>query len=81
MEESVSVEAVFSCGRMQPRRFRWRQTVFPVEQIYLVHVSRRGRDRLYHFSLGSGRMIYELTFNNQSLAWRLVGFYEADSSC
>lgn len=78
MQEPVTVEAKFINGRLLPLNFTWRQSFFPIEKIYLTHSSRLGRETLYHFSLGSGQMVYELTFNNQTLNWRLIRIYEGN---
>lgn len=82
INQPVKVKAQFENGQLKPLHFYWQNSDFKVNKIVFAHTQRLGRTVLYHFSIQSNQVIYELQFNNTSLVWRLLKLYDApDPSC
>jgi len=56
---------------VKPMTFKWGRSYYQIEGIHLVHSERRGREKVYIFSVSSGALVYRLSFSTESLAWRL----------
>ena len=69
--ETIKVGAVFSGAVVQPRWFDHRQRRHEVAAITYQWRSRAGEAVLLHFAVSDGTNLFELSFNQQSLAWRL----------
>ena len=70
--ETINVIASFgSSCRIRPLRFRWSGRLFEVKEITYTWKTREGQGNIYHFSLTDGKSLYEITFNADSLIWRL----------
>jgi hypothetical protein len=55
----------------KPMTFKWGKSYYQVEGIHLVHSERRGREKIYIFSVSSGALVYRLSFSTESLVWKL----------
>jgi hypothetical protein len=55
----------------KPMTFKWGTTYYQVDAVHLVHSERRGREKVYIFSVSSGALVYRLSFSTESLTWRL----------
>jgi hypothetical protein len=68
----VTVLAVFGPSYcLKPLRFKWSGRLINVEEITYTWKSREGKKIIHHFSLTDGNALYELSFDNESLVWRL----------
>ena len=77
INQPIKVQAQFENGQFQPLSFHWQNSGFLVDKIVFKHTHRSGRALLYNFSVISNQITYELQFNSQSLAWRLLKIYDA----
>jgi hypothetical protein len=70
----ISVIASFGPSyRIRPVRFRWSGRLFDIKEITYSWKTKEGLKDIYHFSVTDGRTLYELTFDTQSLLWKLEG--------
>jgi hypothetical protein len=70
--ETIHVIASFGLPyRVRPVRFRWTGRLFEVKDITYSWVTEEGASKIYHFSVWDGKTLYELTFDADSLLWRL----------
>jgi hypothetical protein len=70
--DKVDVIAMFTGGKIQPLKFRWKERVYRVERINGEWISDQGQTRFYHFSImTTGPDVYEITFNIQNRVWIL----------
>lgn len=70
--ETISVTAYFGLPyKIKPVRFRWSRRLFEIKEITYTWKTKDGRKEVYHFSVTDGGSLYELTFDTDSLIWRL----------
>ena len=63
---------VFDRGVVRPVWFAWQQRTYRVQDVTMRWEVRQGRDVMLHLSVTDGTNLYELTFNQRTLTWRLV---------
>jgi len=70
--DPIEVIALFQKGKLTPLKFRWRERVY---KVFRINGTWRQKDgtALYHFFsvCCDGPEVYELSFNNESQAWRM----------
>jgi len=71
LNEPIRVVAVFECGKILPRSFSWHQKPYPVTKITYFWQERQGRELLNLFCVETPNGLYQISFSNQSLSWRL----------
>lgn len=70
--ETISVIASFGHPyRVRPVRFNWSGRLFEIKEITYTWKTKEGKKNMYHFSVTDGGSLYELTFDADSLTWRL----------
>jgi len=73
INESISVGAVFSEGKVRPAWFIWRGRKYAVTEVTYTWESSEGMARLRHFSAVSGANVYALAYNTDDCAWEIRG--------
>ena len=73
--ERIEVEVDFLEKRVVPRKFFWQNRVWEIKKIGLIHPSWQGRAKIYHFSVSDGVNFFRLSFNTDTLEWRLEEVY------
>lgn len=68
--EKVNVLASFA-GSIRPIKFKWSGRLVTVKEVTYTWISREGKANIHHFSVTDGNSLYELSFDAQSLVWRL----------
>lgn len=68
--ENINVLASFT-GGIRPVKFKWSGRLITVREVTYAWKSREGQARVHHFSVTDGASLYELSFNAQSLVWKL----------
>lgn len=69
-DESTSVEALFEVdGTVRPRRFQWGGSWLSVSDVGRQWADEAGRHVLV---MVTGRQVFELLLERQSLTWRVV---------
>jgi hypothetical protein len=70
--EAISVIASFDPPyKVRPLRFKCSGRLLEVKEITYFWKTREGQSQIYHFSVSDGKTLYELSFNTNSLLWRL----------
>lgn len=70
--ETISVIASFGLPyKIKPLRFKWSGRLLEVKEITYTWKTREGKNNIYHFSVSDGGILYELSFNTDTLLWRL----------
>ena len=70
--ETISVIASFGqFYKIKPVRFNWSGKLFEIKEITYTWKTKEGKKNIHHFSVTDGRTLYELTFDTNSLLWRL----------
>ena len=73
----VKVLAVFGDGRkLRPLRFLWNGRSCKVKEVTYIWDTFQGRERIQHFSVSDGTNVYELSYNTDSMVWRLEAVEE-----
>ena len=71
LDESIAVNCLFANGRVMPRYFIWRDRLYRVKKINFFWQERQGRVVLNYFSLGTNSGIYQISFSNDTLSWKM----------
>ena len=70
--DAISVLASFGMPyRIKPLRFRWSGRLFEVKEITYTWQTKDGQKNIYHFSVTDNKTLYELSFDTDSLIWRI----------
>lgn len=75
IKEPIDVLVTFTGTKIFPLFFKWGRKKYKVDKVNLVHVTRRGRDILYFFSVSNGINYFKLCFNSGSMKWTLEELY------
>ena len=74
LREDISVVASFGRPyKVQPVRFRWNGRLLEVREVTYKWTTMEGRAVVHHFAVSDGDNAYELSFNSQTLLWRVEG--------
>ena len=72
--ERIFVIAAFGKSiRLKPLRFSWSNRQVNIKNVTYEWTTSEGTSRLLHFSVTDGNTLYELSFNTNSISWRLEG--------
>lgn len=75
IDEPIQVGVIFKNGQIFPRVFLWQKKKFEVENVDMVHSGKIGSAKIYYFSVSNKTGAYKISFNNQTLVWRLEQVY------
>ncbi|MBC8204491.1 hypothetical protein ISS30_04185 [bacterium] len=72
INDPIEVIALFSAGKLQPIKFRWRGRVYKIQRVNGRWESDEGRIRLHHYSvMADSPDVYEITYNPDRFIWKL----------
>jgi len=72
IEEKIKVGAVFGGDKkLRPVWFVWSGKKYTADEITFNWQSRRGKAVVQHFAVRSGRDMYELSYDTETLVWTL----------
>lgn len=71
LNERIQVLAWFENGKISPRRFIWNHKTYKIKEITYNWQERQGREVISYFSVDTGTDLYQISFNNTSLDWRI----------
>jgi hypothetical protein len=71
ISEPIEVLAAFRKDRTEPMVFKWGNRHYQVKRVNLVHTERKGREKMYIFSVSDDANAYRLTFSSETMEWRL----------
>lgn len=71
LNEKIEVLAWFKAGKIYPQSFSWNNKTYQVQRITYNWQERHGQEVINFFSVACGNDLYQVSFNNSSLGWRL----------
>ena len=71
LNEAIEVLALFKGGKIYPQEFNWRNTPYRITRITYNWQEHVGQALVCYFSVACGDDLYQISFNNTSLGWRL----------
>lgn len=71
MSSPIDVFVSFRGRQVRPMSFTSRNRTYEVKHVHLVHAERRGREKVYIFSVSDDVNAFRLTFSTETLAWGL----------
>lgn len=80
INEPVDVWVLFQKHKFEPAVFFWHGRQIKIEKINLVHTSKEGSNKFYHFSISSSGNFYRLKFDTNKLNWFLEAVDEDDTA-
>jgi len=72
IDEFINVGAVFSRGAMKPVWFSRRGRQVRISEIAFTWKTREGSVGVLHFSVTDGQGLYELSYNKETMGWKLM---------
>ncbi len=76
IKEPITVTALFQNGHAHPQTFVWKDRDYVVSAVNLEHQEKRGDNILFCFSVSAGGNMYELSFDNINLIWKLEKIWQ-----
>lgn len=71
IDEPVKVAAVFDGETVLPKWFVWQGRTRRITETTYTWRDNQGTARILHFAVTDGATVFELAFNQKTLAWRL----------
>lgn len=71
LNEKIWVSALFRGGKILPRYFIWKNRLHRVKEITYSWQERTGRNLLSIFSVSTPQGLYQISFSQEFLSWKL----------
>jgi hypothetical protein len=71
INEPIDMTCLFSKGKALPRYFIWKKRLYRIKKVNFFWQERQGRATLSYFSLETNSGIYQVSFSNISLSWKM----------
>lgn len=73
IDEPIDVLAKFSTvkNKVVPLYIRWREKLYKIDRVNMVHRQGRGDDKIYYFSVSDNANFFRLAFFTRDLSWRI----------
>lgn len=71
IDEKIEVLGIYSKAKFIPKKIKWKEKVFLVEEITLISELRDGLVKKRLYSIVSGGNLYRLMFNRETEIWVL----------
>ncbi|GIK83930.1 MAG: hypothetical protein BroJett025_05520 [Patescibacteria group bacterium] len=72
INETISVLGVYARSHFVPKKFKWKEKIFPIKEITLYSDVRDGGVKKRLYSVVSGANVYRLEFNRESEKWYIL---------
>jgi hypothetical protein len=72
--DPIEVLCAYLHDKALPVYFRWNARRYKVDKINFVHSVRRGRDKLYFYSVSQGENYFKLCFDTGRNSWQMAEF-------
>jgi hypothetical protein len=72
ISESIAVVGTYNHSSFHPRKFKWRDRVYMIEQLTFVTELKDGGVKQRMYSVTSGGNVYRLVFNRDTEDWQLA---------
>lgn len=70
--ETISVLGIFKNASFTPKKFKWNNHTYPIENITSIHELKDGGVVKRRYAVLSGPNLYLLEYNRQDETWELV---------
>ncbi|MCA9744161.1 hypothetical protein KC734_21670 [candidate division KSB1 bacterium] len=71
--EPIDVITVFQNGKLQPLRFKWKDSVYRISKVQSHWMVPQAQGRAYHFAVTTGSPdSFEIIFSDSDLKWQLA---------
>lgn len=60
---------------VSPLYIRWREKLYKIEKVNLIHREGKGDDKVYYFSVSDNANFFRLAFYTGDMSWRLEELY------
>ena len=76
--EKISVITVFNeeKGLVMPKKIRWRNRNYLINNLAYYHRVRQGRNIIHVFNVTDGNLDFRLSLNSENLHWTLEEIYD-----
>lgn len=71
LNEKIEVLARFNNGKIKPEIFIWNNKEYKIKKITYSWQERCGLEIINYFSVDTDPNLYQISFNNTSLGWRI----------
>lgn len=71
INETIAVVGTYNHSSFKPRKFLWRDRVFPIQKITFITETRDGANKLRIYSIESQGSIYRILFNRETEEWQV----------
>jgi len=71
ISEPISVIMAFKEDRAEPVIFKWNNRYYRITSVNLVHTERKGRNKMYIYSVTDKANAFRLRFYTVTLKWEL----------
>ena len=71
LNERIQVLAWFRNGKVTPRIFVWNNKKYEIKEVTYNWQERQGQEVINCFSVSTGDDLYQISFNNTTLGWRI----------
>jgi hypothetical protein len=75
INEQIEVLAKFTQEKVSPLQFKWRSKIYRIEKLNLMHMEKKGADKIYFFSVSDEANSFRLSFSTRDLSWRIEELY------
>lgn len=72
INEEISVVGIYTRSKFIPKKFKWKNNVFPIKEITLFNDVRDGYIKKRLYSVISDGNFYRLEFNRESERWLIL---------
>ena len=72
IDETISVAGAYTPGKFTPAKFRWRNRIYPIQEICSQHSFKDGNVQKRRFSVLARNTVFLLEFNRDQENWKLV---------
>ncbi len=71
INEYIEAFASFKNGKIYPRAFIWKNKTYKIKEITYNWQQNQGQSIINYFSVNTSPNLYQLSFNNTSLSWKI----------
>ena len=71
LNERIDVLLWSKGGMLYPQLFIWNNKSYPIKEITYRWQEHRGAECISYFSVSTGANLYQISFNNTTLGWRI----------
>jgi hypothetical protein len=71
LNERIEVLAWFKDAKIYPRIFVWKNKIYKIKKLTYTWQERQGQETISYFSVTTGIDLYQISFNNTSLSWKI----------